>query len=101
MVFCRLLIFFSKLKFSKVSYSSSIRVSNSLYPYQARTFVRPCLGPNCMLKLSAIDTSRQRVIGQKCIADAKSADTGPSTVDDNYSPIGSRIYIYIYIVQVL
>ena len=76
-----------------ISFSSSIRVSNSLYPDQARPFVRPGLVPNCMQKLSPGDTSRQRVIGQQCIANAKSADTGPSTIEDNYSPRFKSLYI--------
>ena len=36
-------------------------MSNSLDPDQARRFVGPDLGPNCLQKLSADDTSRQRV----------------------------------------
>ena len=38
-----------------------IRVSNSLDPDQARHFVWPDLVPNCLQKLSAADTCRQRV----------------------------------------
>ena len=37
-------------------------MSNSLDPDQARDFVTPDLGPNCLQRLSAEDTSRQRVI---------------------------------------
>ena len=36
-------------------------MSNSLDPDQARRFVGPDLGPNCLPKLSADDTERQRV----------------------------------------
>ena len=36
-------------------------VSNRLDPDQARRFVGPDLGPNCLQMLSADDTSRQRV----------------------------------------
>ena len=36
-------------------------MSNSLDPDQARRFVGPDLGPNCLPKLSADDTGRQRV----------------------------------------
>ena len=36
-------------------------MSNSLDPDQARRFVGPDLGPNCLTKLSADDTGRQRV----------------------------------------
>ena len=55
-MFCRLLFFF-KSTFSKNSFRNTIRVSNSLDPGQARRFVGPGLGPNCLQKLSA-DTSR-------------------------------------------
>ena len=34
-------------------------MSNSLDPDQARHFVRPDLGPNCLQMLSASDTRRQ------------------------------------------
>ena len=58
MLFCRLLIFFSKTTFSKISFKNTctIRVSNSLVPDQARRSVRPDLGQNCLQKLSADDT---------------------------------------------
>ena len=36
-------------------------MSNSLDPDQARRFVGPDHGPNCLPKLSADDTGRQRV----------------------------------------
>ena len=36
-------------------------MSISLDPGQARHFIRPDLVPNCLQKLSADDTSRQRV----------------------------------------
>ena len=36
-------------------------MANSLKPDQARRFVGPDLGPNCLQRLSADDTSRQRV----------------------------------------
>ena len=36
-------------------------MSNSLDPDQARRFVGPDLGPNCLPMLSADDTARQRV----------------------------------------
>ena len=51
MLFCRLLIFF-KINFLKNSFRNTIRMSNSL---------DPDLGPNCLPKLSAADTGRQRV----------------------------------------
>ena len=35
-------------------------MSNSLNPDQARRFVGPDLGPNCLARLSADDTGRQR-----------------------------------------
>ena len=52
--------FFSKSTFSKNSFWNTIRVSNSLDPDQARHFVGPGLGPNCLQSLSADDISRQR-----------------------------------------
>ena len=51
--------FFSKSTFSKNSFRNTIRVSNRLDPDQARHFVGPDLGPKCLQKLSADDTSRQ------------------------------------------
>ena len=39
----------------------TIRVSNSLDPDQYRHSVGPDLGPNCLQRLSEVDTSRQRV----------------------------------------
>ena len=40
--------------------SYTIRVSNSLDPDQARHLVGPDLGPNCLQRLSADNTGRQR-----------------------------------------
>ena len=54
----------SKLIFSKNSFRNTIRVPNSLDPDQARHFVRPGLGPNCLQRLSAGDTSRKRVTNE-------------------------------------
>ena len=59
-LFCRLLIFF-KITYLKKIFMNTIKVSNSLDPDQARHFVRPDLGPNCLQRLSADDTSRLRV----------------------------------------
>ena len=52
---------FSKSIFPKSSFRNTIRVPNILDPDQARHFVRLDLGPNCLQRLSADDTSRQRV----------------------------------------
>ena len=41
--------------FYKHSFRNIIWVSNSLDPNQARHFVRPNLGPNCLQRLSADD----------------------------------------------
>ena len=49
--------FFFKLTFSKKSFRNTIRVSNSSDPDQARHFVGPDLGPNCLQRLSADDKS--------------------------------------------
>ena len=43
---------FSKLTFSKNTFTNTIRVSKSLDPDQARHFVGPDLGPNCFQTLS-------------------------------------------------
>ena len=51
-------IFFQSHLFIKNSFRNTIRVSSSLNPDQARYFVKPDLGPNCLQRLSADDTSR-------------------------------------------
>ena len=53
--------FFSKSTFSKKSFRNTIKVSNSLDPDQARSFVRLDLGRNCLQRLSADDASKQRL----------------------------------------
>ena len=50
--YCRLLIFFQKFTFSKMFYDI-FRVLISLDTDQARRFVGPDLGPNCLQRLSA------------------------------------------------
>ena len=60
MLFCRLLVFFQNQLFGKIL-SGISSVSSSLDSDQARHSVGPDLGPNCLQKLSADDTSRQRV----------------------------------------
>ena len=62
--FCRLLFFFKINAFENV-FKNIIIVSNILDPDQARSFVRPDLGPNCLQKLSAEDTSRQRGLSEE------------------------------------
>ena len=54
--FCCLLNF-SKLTFSKNSFTNTIRVSNGLDSDQDRHSVGPDLGPNCLQSLSADDES--------------------------------------------
>ena len=44
----------------KNSKRNTIRASNSFDPDQARHFVGPDLGPNCLQRLSADHTSKQR-----------------------------------------
>ena len=44
-------------------------MSNRLDPDQAQHFVGLDLGPNCLQKLSADDTRRQRDIKEKCHCD--------------------------------
>ena len=64
MLFCRLLIFFfqDQLFRKKKNISGISPVSNSLDPDQARHFVGPDLGPNCLQWLSADDTSRLDIL---------------------------------------
>ena len=54
-----------KMRYVKVAVSKSfrntIRMSNSFDPDQVRHAVGPDLGSNCLQKLLAADTSRQRV----------------------------------------
>ena len=54
--------FFFKIIFLKKSFRNIIKVSNRLDPYQVRHFVGPDLGLNCLQRLSADLTSKQRVI---------------------------------------
>ena len=54
--------------FKKKSFRNTIRASNSLDPDQARHFVGPDLGPNCLQRLSAetkVATSGKRVTQPK------------------------------------
>ena len=51
-------LLFSKSPFSKNSFRSTIRVSNSLESDQTRRFVRPDLSLNCLQRLLADDTWR-------------------------------------------
>ena len=62
MLFRHLLIYLKKIFFENSS-RNTIRVSNSLDPDQARHFVGPDLGPNCLQILSADDTSREELNG--------------------------------------
>ena len=63
--FCCLLIFFSNINFlEKNSFRHITRVSNSLYPDQTRHLVGPDLGPKCLHRLSADDTSRHKDKGR-------------------------------------
>ena len=50
--------FFSKSIFLKNSFRNTIRVSNSFDVNHAGCFVGPDLGPNCMQRLPADNTSR-------------------------------------------
>ena len=54
--------FFFQSRLFRKKIRNTIRVSNSLDPDQARRFVGPDLGPNCLQRLSA-GTARQRVKG--------------------------------------
>ena len=52
--------FFQNQFFRKNLPGNTLRVSNSFDPDQARHFVGPDLGLNCLQRLSADDTIRQR-----------------------------------------
>ena len=56
--FCRLSVFIQLFRKILSGIQSKL---NSLVPDQARHFVRPGLGPNCLQSLSAEDSSRQTV----------------------------------------
>ena len=60
MLFCHLLIFFKINFFKKFFQEYHQSVSNSLDPDQGQHFVGPDLGPNCLQRLLADDTRRQR-----------------------------------------
>ena len=47
--------------FSIIIFRNTIRVSNSLNADQARHCAGPDLGPNCLQRLLADDTSKQRI----------------------------------------
>ena len=57
MLFCRLF----KINFFEKFFWEYHQCQKSLDPDQARHFVGPDLGPNCLQKFSAGDTRRQRV----------------------------------------
>ena len=63
-IFCAFIVgcwLFSKSTFSKSSFRNIIKVTNILDPDQAQNFIEPDLSPNCLQRLSADDTNRQRV----------------------------------------
>ena len=60
--FGHLLTFISKLMVSKKSLQNTIRASNSGDPDQVRHHVGPYLVLNCLQRLAADYTSRQRVL---------------------------------------
>ena len=64
---------FFKINFRKIL-SGIPSVSNNLDPDHARHFVGPDLGPNCLQRLSADDTSRQRVKNFICRWDQKNGN---------------------------
>ena len=53
--------FFQNKLFEKKNFRNITKVSNSLDPDQDQRFVGPDLGPNCLSRLSADNTGRQRV----------------------------------------
>ena len=65
MFFCHLLIFFSKSFIVEKLFQVSNLSVEQIDPDQARRFVGPDLGPNCLPRLSADDSRRQRVNTQR------------------------------------
>ena len=61
MLFVICCFFFFKINFFEKFFREYHQGKNSLDPDQARHIVRPDLGPSCLQKLSADDTSRKRV----------------------------------------
>ena len=53
--------FFSKSTFLKNSFGNTIKVSTSVDPDQTVHFDEPDLGPNCLQRLSADDTTCSKV----------------------------------------
>ena len=51
--------FLLSVDFFKISFTNTIRLSSSLDPDQARHFVWPELGPNCLQSLSADSTGNR------------------------------------------
>ena len=56
------IIFFKNQLFQQQKFTMTLRLSNSLYPDQARHFVGPDQGSNCLRRLSANNTSRHGVL---------------------------------------
>ena len=59
--FFKISLFVVAVFFLKESFRNISRVSSSLDPDHAPRFVGPDLDPNCFKRLSADDTSKQRV----------------------------------------
>ena len=53
--------FFKIFFFRKILSEEILSVSNNLDPDQALHFIEPDLGPNCLQRLSAHDTSKHRI----------------------------------------
>ena len=56
---------FVKINFLREKIRNTIKVSNSMDPDQARRFVGPDLGPNCLQRLSVDDTRSLRLNGSQ------------------------------------
>ena len=101
-MFCLLFFFFffffclfGKLTFFEHSFRNTIRVSNSLDPDQARRFVGPDLGLNCLQRLTADDTSRQRVkaFALHGSSDKRNSNDKASSSGSLYKQTGSYTYL--------
>ena len=77
------------LSFFKINILKKItRMSNSLHPDQAQHFIKPDVGPNCLEKLSAENTRRQRV---------ESAEMANNLKADQIAPAGEGLSGYLLV----
>ena len=86
------------------NFRNTIRVSNSLDREKARHFVGPDLGPNCLQRLSADDSSRERVYSVSALiwACAFGMSNTVFSLDQNTGPpdkCGDLIVFFLFLNQ--